>query len=48
MNRLGGDPEKADSHGGEHPDLPLQVLGDVMCSFIRGIQAQENENDPAA
>jgi AcrR family transcriptional regulator len=25
--------------GGEHENLPLQVLGDVMCSFIRGIEA---------
>jgi len=48
MNRLGGSPEKTgdqdkagEAHG--HPDLPLQVLGDVMCSFIRGIQAQESE-----
>jgi AcrR family transcriptional regulator len=28
---------------GEHDSLPLQVLEDVMCSFIRGIQAAENK-----
>ncbi|MBS1603194.1 MAG: TetR/AcrR family transcriptional regulator [Bacteroidetes bacterium] len=47
MNRLGGTPEKTntgdsnkagDGHG-DHTDLPLQVLGDVLCSFIRGIEA---------
>ncbi|HLZ88611.1 MAG TPA: TetR/AcrR family transcriptional regulator [Puia sp.] len=27
--------------GNEHDNLPLQVLEDVMCSFIRGIQAAE-------
>ena len=29
--------------GGEHDNLPLKVLEDVMCSFIRGIQAAENQ-----
>lgn len=28
-----------------HPDLALQVLEDVMCSFIRGIQAVERQPD---
>ena len=32
-NRTGGE-----SH---HPNLPLKVLDDVMCSFIRGIEAAE-------
>ena len=36
-----GRPDAAAQHGGEHDGLPLQVLEDVMCSFIRGIQAQE-------
>jgi len=50
MNRLGGgpektgDPEKAGDGHGDHGYLPLQVLGDVICSFIRGIQAQESES----
>lgn len=34
------------SRGGEvhHPHLPLKVLDDVMCSFIRGIEAAETAN----
>ena len=28
---------------GHHPDLAQQVLEDVMCSFIRGIQAVEHQ-----
>jgi AcrR family transcriptional regulator len=49
MNRLGGSPdrtgdqEKGNNAHGDYADLALQVLGDVICSFIRGIQAQENE-----
>jgi AcrR family transcriptional regulator len=34
-------PEKPDDH---RDALPQQVLEDVMCSFIRGIQAAENTN----
>jgi len=31
-----------DKPGSEPENLPLQVLGDVMCSFIRGIEAAVN------
>jgi AcrR family transcriptional regulator len=31
----------------QHPDLPQQVLEDVICSFIRGIQAAEHPADPS-
>lgn len=31
-------PEPPASNGGQHEGLPLQVLEDVMCSFIRGIE----------
>ncbi|MBS1661922.1 MAG: TetR/AcrR family transcriptional regulator [Bacteroidetes bacterium] len=41
MSALGNRPDAPSGH--EHANLPLQVLGDVMCSFIRGIEAQENE-----
>jgi AcrR family transcriptional regulator len=49
MSALGGRPETVHPAGGhegsplagEHDALPLMVLEDVMCSFIRGIQAQE-------
>src|SRR5260221_10848637 len=40
MSALGGRPDTL-QNGGEHDGLPLLVLEDVMCSFIRGIQAQE-------
>ena len=42
MSALGGrpgNPQKA----GEHDGLPQQVLEDVICSFIRGIEASEKE-----
>ncbi len=42
MSALGGRPD-AVPNGGAHDGLSLQVLEDVMCSFIRGIQAQETE-----
>jgi len=35
-----GEPGRTNDSHGEHAHLPLQVLEDVMCSFIRGIQAQ--------
>jgi hypothetical protein len=41
MSALGGRPDHG-QNGGEHDGLPLMVLEDVMCSFIRGIQAQES------
>ena len=41
MTSLSGG-EKANS---PHPLLPQQVLEDVMCSFIRGIQAAENATE---
>jgi hypothetical protein len=51
MSALGGCPDAAAQDGGEqggllrgeHGGLPLQVLEDVICSFIRGIQASETE-----
>ena len=42
MSALGGRPDMV-QNGGAHDVLPLQVLEDVMCSFIRGIQATETE-----
>jgi hypothetical protein len=30
--------------GGQHDDLPKQVLEDVICSFIRGIEAAGQSN----
>ena len=50
MNRLGGSPDKTGDQEktNDHAYLPLQVLGDVICSFIRGIQAQEGESGHAA
>lgn len=35
---------RAEKGNGNHELLPQQVLEDVMCSFIRGIQAAENSN----
>ena len=40
MTTLGQDEKANHPHG----PLPLQVLEDVMCSFIRGIQAAESAN----
>src|SRR5882762_8771241 len=42
MNALGGRPDNPQK-AGEHDGLPQQVLEDVMCSFIRGIEASEKE-----
>ena len=42
MSALGGRPDTV-QNGGTHDGLSLQVLEDVMCSFIRGIQAIETE-----
>jgi AcrR family transcriptional regulator len=36
-----GGVENSAEAGGHHPHLPLKVLEDVMCSFIRGIEAAE-------
>ena len=44
MSALGSRPDTV-QNGGEQEGLPLQVLEDVMCSFIRGIQAQETARE---
>jgi hypothetical protein len=36
-----GGVENSPETDGHHPHLPLKVLEDVMCSFIRGIEAAE-------
>src|SRR6201991_3695322 len=41
MNALGGRPDDK-QQGGHSGGLAEQVLEDVMCSFIRGIEAQED------
>jgi AcrR family transcriptional regulator len=42
MSSLGSSAAKINN---EHENLPLKVLEDVMCSFIRGIQAAENQSE---
>jgi AcrR family transcriptional regulator len=44
MSSLGG----GEKPGNPHSPLPQQVLEDVLCSFIRGIQAAENTNEKNA
>jgi hypothetical protein len=34
-------PDRVNAEEG-HKDLPIQVLDDVLCSFIRGIEAAES------
>jgi len=46
MSRLNIQGTSAEGQGeghGHHKDLPLKVLEDVLCSFIRGIQAAERQ-----
>ncbi len=47
MSALGhpiGQTDGQDKKEGKHDNLPRQVLDDVVCSFIRGIQAAENNH----